>query len=295
MLDDDTEKKTEEEEPKEEGKDTETNLGSKSVVRTNGQSSSAHKGGNSVKRMLIFDDHMLQADKEENRCLSLLQAMELDDSVEVDMDNLGLEELGFLEKEDMLTLPEEWVTSLSQAGECSFTNSKQILPQEKGSKDEVLGGQVNFVLEEELESNLGTQPTKEDIGKLVNQRDVEKGKSKGKGKVWGPVIAQRRSQRILDDGRTMTEKAQELKKKSNLEIPKGITKIPSISRASLLSVATEIGLVVEDGNPSNSSVLDNMLAIDKERHTLSVNSCPNSLCSVNDIPAGSSDQQMDRE
>jgi hypothetical protein len=46
-------------------------------------------------------------------------------------------------------------------------------------------------------------------------------KRKGKEK-WGPVLAVRTSNRIIKDGRSMIEKAQELKKQKNLEKPKGM-------------------------------------------------------------------------
>jgi hypothetical protein len=40
-------------------------------------------------------------------------------------------------------------------------------------------------------------------------------------KQWGPVQATRMSSRIPRDGKSVTEKAQDLKKEKNLEIPKG--------------------------------------------------------------------------
>jgi hypothetical protein len=42
-----------------------------------------------------------------------------------------------------------------------------------------------------------------------------------KKKVWGPVLATRMSSRIARDGKSAIEKAQELKKAKNLEIPQG--------------------------------------------------------------------------
>jgi hypothetical protein len=46
-------------------------------------------------------------------------------------------------------------------------------------------------------------------------------KRKGKEK-WGPILAVRTSNIIIKDGRSMIEKAQELKKNKNLEKPKGM-------------------------------------------------------------------------
>jgi hypothetical protein len=42
-----------------------------------------------------------------------------------------------------------------------------------------------------------------------------------KKKVWGPVLATRMSSRIARDGKSAIEKARELKKAKNLEIPQG--------------------------------------------------------------------------
>jgi hypothetical protein len=42
-----------------------------------------------------------------------------------------------------------------------------------------------------------------------------------KQKQWGPVQAERRSARVLADGKTKIERAQKLKRKGNLEDPQG--------------------------------------------------------------------------
>jgi hypothetical protein len=53
--------------------------------------------------------------------------------------------------------------------------------------------------------------------------DIQEPGEKRKGKEkWGPVLAVRQSDRIIKDGRSMIEKAQELKKNKNLEKPKGM-------------------------------------------------------------------------
>jgi hypothetical protein len=57
----------------------------------------------------------------------------------------------------------------------------------------------------------------------VEQIIEEKGKAKAtdNGK-WGPVLATRMSSRIVHDGKSIIEKAKDLKKNKNLEIPKGM-------------------------------------------------------------------------
>jgi hypothetical protein len=121
-----------------------------------------------------------------------------------------------------------------------------------------------------------TQPTEEEIAKLRNDKQ-EAGKGGVKrGKVWGPVIPQRRSQRNLGDDKTMLEKAQDLKRKHDLEDNKGIKQISS---SSLLSVATEIGLSFEEGNPQTISMLDNMIALEVSRNNTVIDKCQHDGCS----------------
>jgi hypothetical protein len=59
--------------------------------------------------------------------------------------------------------------------------------------------------------------------------------------------------------------AQDFKRKWNLEDDKGITnktsKIPSISKDLLNSVAKDIGVLVEDGSP----IMDKMVELDNSR------------------------------
>lgn len=68
---------------------------------------------------------------------------------------------------------------------------------------------------------------------------------KGKEKVWGPVVAQRKSKRVLDDSRTMLEKTQDCKRNYNLEEQQGNRKFPQpvTNKANLVFTAAEIGLV----------------------------------------------------
>jgi hypothetical protein len=61
------------------------------------------------------------------------------------------------------------------------------------------------------------------IPESMAMHDAERVTEKGKGKAkWGPVLATRMSSRIVHDGKSMIEKAKELKKCKNLEKPAGI-------------------------------------------------------------------------
>lgn len=112
---------------------------------------------------------------------------------------------------------------------------------------------------DKLNENVGedicvfTQPSQDDLNSMKEQK-AEGKKNKNGGIVWGPIKAQRRNQRNLGDDRTGLEKAQELKKIANLEIPRGKTKILTITYASLLSVAADIGILVDSSKSDNSHV-----------------------------------------
>lgn len=96
--------------------------------------------------------------------------------------------------------------------------------------------------------------------------------------MWGPIKVQKRSLRNLGNDKTMLERAQELKKKANMDIPKGNLRIPAIKTSSLISVAADIGIVGVDGNPSMSCVLDNIVSIDNDRCTAYTKVCKLSSC-----------------
>jgi hypothetical protein len=58
------------------------------------------------------------------------------------------------------------------------------------------------------------------IPEVMTVQDTGMVTEKGKGKAkWGPVLATRMSSRIVHDGKSMIEKAKELKKCKNLEKP----------------------------------------------------------------------------
>lgn len=75
----------------------------------------------------------------------------------------------------------------------------------------------------------------------------------------------------------MVEKAQEAKRKWNLEDWDGKTnKFSTISAAQLSSIASNIDVVLQDGNPS---LINHMMELDLERNKTSVGECKQSFCS----------------
>jgi hypothetical protein len=63
----------------------------------------------------------------------------------------------------------------------------------------------------------------EEISEVMRAHDAEVETAKGTGKnKWGPILATRMSSRIVHDGKSMIEKAKELKKCKNLEKPSGM-------------------------------------------------------------------------
>jgi hypothetical protein len=99
---------------------------------------------------------------------------------------------------------------------------------------------------------------------------------------WGPVIPIRRSSRNLDTGKTMLDKAQEAKRKWNLEDKtSNLPKSSSLSKPILLSIAKDIGLELGDGNPD---IVDKMLELDPSRNAASKLYCNIASCSKDTAP-----------
>jgi hypothetical protein len=77
----------------------------------------------------------------------------------------------------------------------------------------------------------------------------EKGKAKVTDGKWGPVLATRMSSRIAHDGKSIIEKAKELKKSKNLEIPKGMphgykNSFAVLDNVCLMSKAGDAGILL---------------------------------------------------
>lgn len=80
----------------------------------------------------------------------------------------------------------------------------------------------------------------------LNNRGVVQGKKK-----WGPISVTRHSQRVDLKGKTMTERAQELKKKQTMEIPtaKGISTSNNLSLLQsdkFIEIADSAGVDITD-------------------------------------------------
>ncbi|KAJ1276320.1 hypothetical protein BS78_05G205500 [Paspalum vaginatum] len=126
-------------------------------------------------------------------CVSLLQFMQLEgeeeemQEVSKDLQNLESKEEGWM------NLPGTWVEDLQ----------KGVLPEHEDDKEELL---------------CSTQPSNDLLEKVKGVASDEVVKDVKKN-VWGPIQATRRSQRGVTDGRTVLQKAQDGKRKWNLEEP----------------------------------------------------------------------------
>lgn len=138
--------------------------------------------------------------------------MELEGSDEEDTEFLD-EQIDHRADEDSSSLPMEWVDHLTVA--------RKSLGKEKTLDIPIAP------VSTKLADNVGdmeeqySQPTNEDIEKVSVQLNSDGNPKKAKKQVWGPILAQKRSKRVPDDGKTMMERAQELKRKQDLEIPQG--------------------------------------------------------------------------
>jgi hypothetical protein len=111
---------------------------------------------------------------------------------------------------------------------------------------------------------------------------------------WGQVLVEPRPSRGVRDGRTVLEKAQDKKKKANLEIPKGIPQ-NSFAALSCTDIADISEIVVDTGivlgrNPKEiENSLPEMLGKDNDRKSVFEKFCPDcqaidstEVCSIGD-------------
>lgn len=122
-----------------------------------------------------------------------------------------------------------------------------------------------------------SQPTSEDLEKMGQQDKPQKGKKISKKQQWGPVMPLRRSARNVDDGRVMLDKAQDFKRKWNLEDNAGKKKKTNVDITAhrLTDIAKEVGITLEDGNPD---LVNQLINIDKDRCMTSKLECKHSSC-----------------
>lgn len=233
---------------------------------TEGQGTKSKSAGSNVKRMLFFDKDTRGQHKTSMDCANLLRAMELEQEEDpeggADVEIIDLED-----DEDDYTcqLPEEWVfhiieerNSLRDGHLKEAALEIEVDRSSLGERRSSTLANHSLVVSDKEESNI-TMLSQGDVEQVQDQVEQKKGKEKKKNQ-WGPTISLRRSARLGDDGRLMMEKAQEAKRKWNLEDKTG--KNPRISKTLLSAVAKEIGLDNLDGNPS---VIDSIINLDNSR------------------------------
>jgi hypothetical protein len=211
------------------------------------------------------------SETDELTCITLLKAMELEEyngGVEV-------EELeGEMVDQETLNLPEEWIYNMTQTdgGSSQKTDHEyaEIVKEDIQLGDEIQNDQPQIEKESEVEG-----PSKE-------QDQLPPAKAKRKKKVWGPIQPKRRSKRQSQDGVPVFEKAQALKMKYNLEVPKGITyKACHLTSKNLSDLASMIGIQLEESLDKVSSCVDSILEDnDRRKEHFSVG-CSFAECSRN--------------
>lgn len=206
---------------------------------TSKASGGSAKQAQSVKQALLnFErNNWFEADvdKQEGQlCVNLLQAMNLEEN-ESDMEETKQIDDPY---EESSTLPEEWsyvnpfVDENGQVGRFS---------QPEGETDETIMDKGDS------SKNLNTKPG-------------------GQPNKWIPIQAQRKSNRVIDDGRTTTEKAQALKRKVNLEEPKGKKSYVSmvLSKSEISAVASVIDVDI-NCQQEESNVISVIQEMDRSR------------------------------
>jgi len=129
---------------------------------------------------------------------------------------------------------------------------------------------------------------------MINQREPHDQHKRVTNQKWGPILAMKKSVRVSDDGRTMLQKAQDLKEKQNLQLMKGKSNLPTVhtSPGHLSSIAADLGISSRDGYPLDINMLDNMVSLDKSRAENYKNICAEkkSVKEVNTADSSSIDE-----
>lgn len=166
--------------------------------------------------------------------------------------------------EELLCLPKEWTYTCPE------------VEVEKGIAEEDVTVRTEGHIDKESVEECLTKPM-ERVTQATDDNMIIKEKHvlavKKRNKKWGPVIPKRRSKRNIQDGRTMIEKAQALKEKNNLEIPKGKKPVPTFSNKELVDIASKIGLDVDHKMDSSSSKAQQILDIVEDRNSTFTEGC----------------------
>jgi hypothetical protein len=163
-------------------------------------------------------------------CMSLVQAMELEEPEEEDQTEM-------IEEEERYFLPEEWIYSTEDPKATSEA------PQAQKSSVEV----EEFLEEDKSRANKKNRTRKE--------------------KEWGPIVVERRSKILVGDSKTVIEKAQEVKRKWNEEPSAGMTisKANQINFDDLKLSAVVVGIAGKDGNPVKDAIINDLVAVEEKR------------------------------
>jgi hypothetical protein len=255
---------------------------SQGQLSTNEQGSKNTPGGSkNVKRLLQFDLDEMGDQIQTMECANLLGAMELDEEEAVAEEiDLPVESM-VQDDEESSQLPEEWVFDLTEQ-----RKEFQVGLSESGLNPLVGDGRgkatplVHKDTEGGREEPIYNISSDEDSNKETQLKKLQKGKKGGKKQQWGPIMPVRRSSRNMDNGRTMLEKAQETKRKWNLDDNSGNSS--KISKPLLISVAKDIGLDIGDGDPK---LLDGMVQLDCGRIANSKHICKHPSC-CKELPPG---------
>jgi hypothetical protein len=186
-------------------------------------------------------------------CVKLLREME---ALESDAD----EEISILTVEDveMMNIPESLCSELVE------TRNAPTLPDDIYTLPKMMN------ITQELPQR--AEPAKPNREK--KRREKEK---------WGPILVEPRPSRSMKDGRIVLERAQDMKKKTNLEEPNGISHNPlsalsSDDIADIAEIAVETGIVLGRNLKENKKSLLEVIETDNDRKLAFGKSC--SECQV---------------
>jgi hypothetical protein len=168
-------------------------------------------------------------------------------------------------EDEMLYLPEEWIFSVAdqyEQGETSYNQIEDSKPKNTESNPKQIS-QDKQTYREEVFPEYG-------------------GREKTKKQQWGPVVVKEKSRRQAEDGRTIMEKAQDIKRKWNEAETTGKIKQKHlhVSASDLSNLASAIDVVSKDGHPVSSMLINEIESVESRKSKKHEESCDKSSCDL---------------
>lgn len=205
----------------------------------------------------------------EYSCRNLLREMELASFDDEEEDKFKATEN--LDDMEMLTLPAEWIDlGLGEESQEEQTEEDIRLPSKSCIEN------MDFVDQGITQEVMGQSEPRITTKKFKKVRD----ELIGAQKQWGPVLVEGRPRRQKNDGKSMLERAQELKEKRNLKCPYGKPTNPFsvLSEPEIRTVSSVVGIRLGKSDSSSLASVHDIQLTNYDRNKALTENCKTTGC-----------------